>query len=63
MQQQTQQQQQTAMNNLKITDTKVGTGAEVKNGDAVNVLYSGSLDDLQWHQATLSLALAGHLAA
>jgi FKBP-type peptidyl-prolyl cis-trans isomerase len=43
--QQTQQQQQTAMNNLKITDTKVGTGATVKSGDAVNVLYTGSLDD------------------
>ena len=45
-QQQAQQQQlQKAMNNLKITDVVVGTGAEVKNGDTVNVLYTGSLDD------------------
>ncbi len=43
-QQQTQQPTQT-MNELKITDIKVGTGAEVKTGDTVNVLYAGSLDD------------------
>ena len=33
------------MNNLKITDITVGTGAEVKKGDTVNVLYTGSLDN------------------
>jgi FKBP-type peptidyl-prolyl cis-trans isomerase len=37
--------QQTIMQNLKITDDVVGTGAEVKSGDTVSVLYSGSLDD------------------
>jgi FKBP-type peptidyl-prolyl cis-trans isomerase len=44
-QQQTQQQLQKAMNDLKITDATVGTGATVKQGDTVNVLYAGSLDD------------------
>ena len=43
--QQQQQQQQTDMNDLKITDTKVGTGATVVSGNTVNVLYTGSLDD------------------
>ena len=33
------------MNDLKITDVAVGTGAAVKQGDTVNVLYSGSLDN------------------
>jgi len=37
--------QQTIMQNLKITDVVVGTGAAVKNGDTVSVLYTGSLDD------------------
>ena len=38
-------QQQTIMNNLKITDDIVGTGAEAQKGDTVSVLYTGSLDD------------------
>ena len=42
---QEQQQTQQAMNDLKITDTVVGTGAAVKTGDSVNVLYTGKLDD------------------
>jgi FKBP-type peptidyl-prolyl cis-trans isomerase len=33
------------MNELTIKDTTVGTGAEVKVGDTVSVLYSGSLDN------------------
>jgi FKBP-type peptidyl-prolyl cis-trans isomerase len=37
--------QQAIMQNFKVTDTVVGTGAEVRNGDTVSVLYSGSLDD------------------
>jgi FKBP-type peptidyl-prolyl cis-trans isomerase len=37
--------QQAIMQNLKITDLVVGTGAAVQNGDTVNVLYTGSLDD------------------
>jgi len=37
--------QQTIMNNLKITDDIVGTGTEAQKGDAVSVLYTGSLDD------------------
>lgn len=37
--------QQTIMQNLKITDDVVGTGAAVQNGDTVSVLYTGSLDD------------------
>jgi FKBP-type peptidyl-prolyl cis-trans isomerase FkpA len=37
--------QQTIMNNFKIKDDVVGTGAAVQNGDTVSVLYSGSLDD------------------
>ena len=37
--------QQTIMNNLKITEDIVGTGAAAQNGDTVSVLYSGSLDD------------------
>ncbi len=36
---------QTIMENFKKTDDVVGTGAEVKNGDTVSVLYTGSLDD------------------
>jgi FKBP-type peptidyl-prolyl cis-trans isomerase len=43
-----QQQKQTehkAMQNLKIMDVTVGTGAEAKQGDTVNVLYTGSLDN------------------
>jgi FKBP-type peptidyl-prolyl cis-trans isomerase len=40
-----QQTQQQIMNRLQITDVKVGTGAEAKNGDTVSVLYTGSLDD------------------
>jgi FKBP-type peptidyl-prolyl cis-trans isomerase len=40
-----QQAQQQIMDELKINDVKVGTGAEVKNGDTVNVLYTGSLDN------------------
>lgn len=42
---QQQQQTQQAMNDLKITDTVVGTGAAVKTGDTVNVLYTGKLDN------------------
>lgn len=37
--------QNTIMGNLKTNDVMVGTGAEAKNGDTVNVLYTGSLDD------------------
>jgi len=37
--------QNTIMQNFKITDDAVGTGATVQNGDTVSVLYSGSLDD------------------
>jgi peptidylprolyl isomerase len=37
--------QQTIMQNFKITDVVVGTGAAVQNGDTVSVLYAGSLDD------------------
>ncbi len=37
--------QNTIMQNLKITDIVVGTGAEARNGDTVSVLYTGSLDD------------------
>ncbi len=33
------------MQNFKITDTVVGTGAVVNNGDTVNVLYTGTLPD------------------
>ena len=33
------------MQNFKITDVVVGTGATAQNGDTVSVLYSGSLDD------------------
>ena len=39
------QAQQKLMAELKITDVTVGTGAEVKAGDTVNVLYTGSLDN------------------
>ena len=39
------QQQQQIMQNLKITDIKVGTGTVAQNGDTVNVLYTGSLDN------------------
>lgn len=37
--------QQTIMQNFKITDVATGTGAAVQNGDTVNVLYTGSLDN------------------
>jgi FKBP-type peptidyl-prolyl cis-trans isomerase len=33
------------MQNLKIEDVVVGTGAEAKNGDTVKVNYVGTLDD------------------
>jgi len=33
------------MQNLKITDTVVGTGPATKAGDTVNVLYTGTLDN------------------
>lgn len=36
---------QAIMQNLKITDVVVGTGAEAQDGDTVSVLYTGSLDD------------------
>jgi FKBP-type peptidyl-prolyl cis-trans isomerase len=39
------QTQNTIMQELKITDDVVGTGAEAQTGDTVNVLYSGSLDN------------------
>ncbi len=40
-----QAEQNKIMENFKTNDVVVGTGAEVKNGDTVNVLYTGSLDD------------------
>ncbi len=40
-----QQAQNQLMQNLKITDTTVGTGATVVSGNTVNVLYTGSLDN------------------
>jgi FKBP-type peptidyl-prolyl cis-trans isomerase len=39
------QAQNTIMQNLKITDDVVGTGAEAKNGDTVTVNYVGTLDN------------------
>jgi len=39
------QTQSAIMQNLKITDVTVGTGAEAKNGDKVTVNYVGTLDD------------------
>ncbi len=39
------QAQQQIMQNLKINDVTVGTGAEAKNGDSVTVNYVGTLDD------------------
>ena len=33
------------MENLKIEDVVVGTGAEAKNGDTITVNYTGTLDD------------------
>ncbi len=36
---------QQIMQNLKINDVTVGTGAEAKNGDSVTVNYVGTLDD------------------
>jgi FKBP-type peptidyl-prolyl cis-trans isomerase len=33
------------MEQLKKTDTTIGTGQEAKSGDTVSVLYTGSLDD------------------
>jgi len=39
------QAQSQIMQNLKIEDTVVGTGAEAKNGDMVTVNYTGTLDD------------------
>ncbi|MGC9968600.1 MAG: FKBP-type peptidyl-prolyl cis-trans isomerase [Minisyncoccia bacterium] len=40
-----QQAQSQIMENLKIKDVVVGTGAEAKNGDSVTVNYVGTLDD------------------
>jgi FKBP-type peptidyl-prolyl cis-trans isomerase len=40
-----QQTQAQIMQNLKITDITVGTGAEAENGETLSVLYSGTLDD------------------
>ena len=40
-----QQTQQNLMDQLKITDDVVGTGAEAKAGDSVSVLYTGTLDN------------------
>lgn len=37
--------QQAIMQNFKVTDIVVGTGTEAQDGDAVSVLYTGSLDD------------------
>jgi FKBP-type peptidyl-prolyl cis-trans isomerase len=37
--------EQTIMQNFKITDVVVGSGAAVQKGDTVNVLYTGSLDN------------------
>ena len=39
------QAQQQIMQNLKINDVTVGTGAVAQNGDTVSVLYTGTLDD------------------
>ena len=39
------QAQQQIMQNLKITDVTVGTGAVAQNGDSVSMLYTGTLDD------------------
>lgn len=39
------QAQQQIMQNLKISDTVVGTGAAAENGDTVSVHYKGTLDD------------------
>ncbi len=39
------QAQQQIMQNLKITDITVGTGATAQNGDTVTVNYVGTLDD------------------
>lgn len=33
------------MADLKVTDVRVGTGAEVKSGDTITVNYEGTLDD------------------
>jgi FKBP-type peptidyl-prolyl cis-trans isomerase len=40
-----QQTQSQIMQNLKIEDIVVGTGAEAKNGNTVTVNYTGTLDD------------------
>lgn len=40
-----QAEQNKIMENFKISDVTVGTGAEAKKGDTANVLYTGSLDD------------------
>ena len=40
-----QQAQSHIMQNFKIEDVVVGTGAEAKNGDTVTVNYTGTLDD------------------
>lgn len=37
--------QSQAMQNLKITDTVVGTGTVAEAGDTLSVLYSGTLDN------------------
>jgi len=39
------QTQSQIMQNLKINDVAVGTGAEAKSGDSVTVNYIGTLDD------------------
>ncbi|MGC9599247.1 MAG: FKBP-type peptidyl-prolyl cis-trans isomerase [Minisyncoccia bacterium] len=39
------QTQSAIMQNFKINDVTVGTGAEAKNGDSVTVNYVGTLDD------------------
>src|SRR6185312_3890150 len=40
-----QQAQQQLMDQLKIKDTVVGTGAVAASGDTISVLYTGKLDD------------------
>lgn len=39
------QAQAAMMQNFKVTDVKVGTGAVAEDGDTVSVLYTGTLDD------------------
>lgn len=40
-----QQEQSHIMQNFKVEDVAVGTGAEAKSGDTVTVNYAGTLDD------------------